>query len=50
MLADLVLLALDTIADDITQMELKGRSRLCAGSWNQNKRIQETDGAGRTIA
>jgi hypothetical protein len=30
MLADLVLLALDTIADDITQMELKGRSRLCS--------------------
>jgi hypothetical protein len=29
MLADLVLLALVTIADDITQMKLKELSRLC---------------------
>jgi hypothetical protein len=30
--------------------EIKGGVQNSAGSWNQNKRIQETDGAGRTIA
>jgi hypothetical protein len=48
MLADLVLLAFVPIAYDITQMKLKERSRF-SRIVESNKRIQETDGAGRTI-